>query len=261
MELTTLVGLLLAIVGVLGAMVFKGVPFSALGNNAAILIILVGTAGTVINAFPMRDAKNIGHIFRLVFTDKKAMSNIETINVLMEYAQLARKEGMLSLEAKIEAAPLPFLKRGLSLLVSGLTNDYIAEILSEENDAIEKRHAANASIFTQAGTYAPTLGVLGAVVGLVAALGDMNDTEKLGHAISGAFIATIYGIFTGYVLWHPWANKLKRKSKYEILNNNIILEGILCLASGDSPMVLEEKVLSYLSKRERVEYLIQRKKG
>lgn len=260
MDITTIVGIIVALIGLLGGMYFKGVPYSNLANPAAIFIILVGTVGVVLNAFPLSDIKKMGSLFGMIFGNKKTISNIETINILMEYAQLARKEGMLSLESKIESAKIPFLKRGLSLLVSGMTNDSIAEILSEENAAMEKRHAANVTIFSQAGTYAPTLGVLGAVVGLIAAMANMSDTEKLGHAISGAFMATIFGIFTGYVLWHPFANKLKRKSKFEVLNNEIIIEGVLCLASGDSPMVLEEKVLSYLPKSEREHYLAQRHK-
>lgn len=260
MELTTILGLIVALAGLLGGMYFKGVPFSALGNPAAIFIILMGTVGVVLNAFPMGDIKKLGSLFGLVFTNKKKASNLDTINTLMNYAQLARKEGMLTLESKVEGEPNPFIKRGLSLLMSGMNSEDIFEIMAEENAEMEKRHAANATIFSQAGTYAPTLGVLGAVVGLIAALANMGDTEKLGHAISGAFMATIYGIFTGYVLWHPFANKLKRKSKVEVLNNEIIIEGMLCLANGDSPMVLEEKVLSYLTKAEKARYHAQREK-
>lgn len=260
MEITTLVGLIVAMIGLLGGMYFKGVPFSALANPAAIFIILVGTVGTILNAFPMSDIKKVGSIFKLVFFNQKSMSNIETVNVLMNYAQMARKDGMLSLESKVDAAPTPFIKRGLSLLMAGLSSEDVFEILAEENAEMEKRHAANAAVFSQAGTYAPTLGVLGAVIGLVAALSNMGDTEKLGHAISAAFIATMYGIFTGYVLWHPFANKLKRKSKYEVLTNEIVIEGILCLANGDSPVVLEEKVLSYLTKAEKKAYLAQKGK-
>lgn len=260
MDITTLIGIVIAVFSLLATMYFKGVPYSAFANPAALMIIFGGTVGVVLNAFPMKDIKNLGALFGLLFTDKKTITNAETINVLMEYAQLARKEGMLTLETKIESAPIPFLKRGLSLLVSGMTNDYIAEILGEENAEMEKRHAANAAIFSQAGTYAPTLGVMGAALGLIASLANMEDMEKVSHAISAAFMATIFGIFTGYVLWHPFSNKLKRKSKFEVLNNEIIIEGILCLASGDSPMVLEEKVLSYLPKVEREHYLAQRHK-
>ncbi len=261
MNITTIIGLILSVVGLLGGMHFKHVPFSALGNPAAIFMILIGTTGAVLNAFPLKDAKNIGKLFGMVFTDKKTVSNIDLINQIMEYAYFARKEGMISLESKIDAAPNPFLKRGLSLLVSGMSSDSINDIMAEEIAAMEKRHAANAQIFTQAGTYAPTLGVLGAVVGLIAAMGNMSDQAALGNAISAAFMATIYGIFTGYVLWHPFANKLKRKSKYEALTNTIIMEGIMCLVGGESPIEVEEKCITFLSLTEREKYLKQKTKG
>jgi chemotaxis protein MotA len=116
---------------------------------------------------------------------------------------------------------------------------------------MEERHAAGANIFSQAGTYAPTLGVLGAVVGLIAAMGDMNDTETLAYAIAAAFVATLLGIFTGYVLWHPFANKLKRKSKQEVITKNLIMTGILALSAGTNTRILREKMLSYLPATER----------
>ncbi|HAQ07755.1 MAG TPA: flagellar motor protein MotA, partial [Bacillus bacterium] len=102
-----------------------------------------------------------------------------------------------------------------------------------------------------AGTYAPTLGVLGAVVGLIAALSHMDNTDELGRAISAAFVATLLGIFTGYVLWHPFANKLKRKSKQEAKVKYMMIEGILSILEGEAPRVIEQKLASYLPAGER----------
>lgn len=106
-------------------------------------------------------------------------------------------------------------------------------------------------MFTQAGTYAPTLGVLGAVVGLIAALGNLNDIEKLGHSIAAAFIATILGIFTGYVLWLPFANKLKIMSEEEIGLKRMVIEGILSLQAGDSPTAIEAKLMVFIPQSQR----------
>lgn len=130
--------------------------------------------------------------------------------------------------------------------------------MEEELDAIEERHQAGAAIFSQAGTYAPTLGVLGAVLGLIAALGDLNDMDALGYAIAAAFVATLFGIFTGYVLWHPFANKLKRKSKQEILVKSLIVEGILSVQAGVPPRAIEDKLMVYVphSERKKVKELI-----
>lgn len=261
MQITTIIGLLLAIIGILGGMYFKGVPFSALANPAAIFMIIVGTVGAVLNAFPAGDAKNIPNLFKIVFAGKKLnYTNAEIINLITELAQLARKEGMLSLETKLKDIKDPFLARGITLMTMGVTNEVIQDTLIEEVEAMEQRHAANAGVFTQAGTYAPTLGVLGAVIGLIAALGNMADQEKLGHAISGAFMATVYGIFTGYVLWHPFANKLKRISKAEVLNKRIIIEGVLLMHEGMAPNMIKEKMMSFLSINERDKYFPDTKK-
>jgi chemotaxis protein MotA len=175
-----------------------------------------------------------------------------------EWAQLARKEGLLALEAKTSEVDDAFLRNGLSLAVDGQSADYIRDVLTEEIDAMEERHLAGAAIFSQAGTYAPTLGVLGAVLGLIAALGNMNNTDELGRAISAAFVATLLGIFTGYVLWHPFANKLKRKSKQEIRLRQMMIEGILSILEGEAPRIIEQKLASYLPAGERKKFLEER---
>lgn len=113
---------------------------------------------------------------------------------------------------------------------------------------MEERHLSAAAIFSQAGIYAPTLGVLGAVIGLIAALGNMADTEALGHAISAAFVATLMGIYTGYVLWHPFANKLKRKSQQEVRIKEMMIE-------GEAPRTIEQKLTSYLPAGDRKKWL------
>ena len=106
-------------------------------------------------------------------------------------------------------------------------------------------------MLTQAGTYAPTLGVLGAVVGLIAALGNLDDINKLGHAVAAAFVATILGIFTAYVLWLPLANKLKLLSEEEVSEKRMIIEGILSLQAGDSPTAIEAKLMVFIPQSER----------
>lgn len=255
MDKTSLIGLILGFVAVGVGMVLKGVDLHALANPAAILIILAGTAATVIIAFPTSEIKRVPKLFGVIFKEKKQLDPIDLIKMISEWAQLARKEGLLALEAKTSEIDDPFLKNGLSLAVDGQSADYIRDVLSEEIEAMEERHSAGALIFTQAGTYAPTLGVLGAVVGLIAALKDMSDTDALGHAISAAFVATLLGIFTGYVLWHPFANKLKRKSKQEVKLKSMMIEGVLSVLEGEAPRVIEQKLASYLPVGDRKKFL------
>lgn len=255
MDKSTVIGLVLGFVALLVGIVLKGVPLVALFNPAAILIIIFGTIATIVIGFPMNELKRVPKLFGVIFKETKLLPDYEVIKMFSSWADLARREGLLALESKTTEVEDPFLKNGLTLAIDGQNADYIRDVLTEEIDALEERHAGGSHIFSQAGTYAPTLGVLGAVVGLIAALGDLNDIEKLGHAISAAFIATLLGIFTGYVLWHPFANKLKRKSKQEIRQKTMMLEGILSVLEGDSPRVIEQKLASYLSMSERKKVL------
>ncbi|GIN84844.1 motility protein A [Heyndrickxia sporothermodurans] len=255
MDKTSIIGVILGVIAIGVGMVLKGVPLSALVNPAAFLIIILGTVAAVTIAFPTSEIKRVPKLFRVLFKESKHMSEKEIVHLFSDWAQVARKEGLLALEAKLIEIDDPFLKNGLSLAVDGQSADYIRDVLSEEIEAMEDRHQAGAAIFTQAGTYAPTLGVLGAVLGLIAALGNMADTELLGHAISAAFVATLLGIFTGYVLWHPFANKLKRKSKQEVKMKEIMLEGVLSILAGEAPRVIEQKLASYLPAGERKKFL------
>jgi chemotaxis protein MotA len=234
----------------------KGDSPSVLVNPAAWLIILVGTIAAVVIAFPIRELKKVPKLFGILFKEKKMIEINELIPMFSEWAQIARREGLLALEANLNEIDDEFLKNGMSMAVDGQSADFIRDVLTEEVEAMEERHQVGAGIFTQAGTYAPTLGVLGAVVGLIAALADMSDTEALGHAISAAFVATLLGIFTGYVLWHPFANKLKRKSKQEVKVREVMIEGILSILEGQAPKVIEQKLLMYVSPSERSSIVI-----
>lgn len=251
MDISTVVGLIVGFVSLLLGMYFKGVTPDALINPAALLIIIAGTIGTVIIAFPLNELKRIPSLFGVLFKEQKLQSDEELIKMFSEWADVARREGLLSLESKASDIDDPFLKNGLNLAIDGQNADYIRDVLTEEVDAMSERHASGALIFSQAGTYAPTLGVLGAVVGLIAALKDMNDIDALGIAISAAFVATLLGIFTGYVMWHPFANKLKRKSSVEVQQKMMIIEGILSVLEGEAPRVIEQKLASFLPASKR----------
>ncbi len=173
------------------------------------------------------------------------------LRLFIELSQIARREGILALESRINEIEDPFFRSGLSMVIDGMDPEFVSDVLDAELQVMEHRHSEYMSIFVQAGTYAPTLGVLGAVVGLIAALGNLSDIEKLGHAISGAFVATILGIFTGYVLWLPIANKLKIMSQLEIAQKRMIIEGILSLQAGDSPTAIEAKLMIFIPQSER----------
>lgn len=261
MELTTILGVIVGVVAVVGAMIFKHIDFAVLLNPAAFFVIIVGTIATILNSFPGKNLKAIGSLFKILFTNKKEASEAELIDLIYNLSKQARSEGLLSLEAKVEEIQDPFLKKGVRLLVDGTGAELIEEILETEIAGIEKRHEINSSIFSSAGMYAPTLGVLGAVFGLIAAMSHINDTDQMAEAISAAFIATILGIFTGYVLWNPFAKKLKVKSQQEIMTKEMIIVGILSMQNGDSPFILKEKLLASLPKSTQKKINGQDKKG
>lgn len=253
MEKSTVIGLIAGFVSVFVGMILKGAPLSSMNNPAAFLIIIGGTFACLFNAFPMDVVAKLPTLFKLLFRAETGESKVEMVKLFVELSQLARREGILALEGRIADIEDPFFRNGLSMVIDGMDPDFVSDVLDAELAVMEERHSEARSVLTQAGTYAPTLGVLGAVVGLIAALADLSDVNRLGHAISAAFIATILGIFTGYVIWLPFANKLKVKSANEIAHKRMIIEGILSLQAGDSPTAIQAKLMVFIPQSERGE--------
>ncbi|WP_318507803.1 flagellar motor stator protein MotA [Bacillus sp. T3] len=248
---STLIGIILALIAIGVGMVLKGASLVALVNPAAYLIIIGGTAAALFVSFPMEEIKKFPVLLKIVFGgSNKIPSKNEIIDIFTGWATISRKEGLLGLESEIDKVDDLFLKQGLELIVDTTDSDFARDVLLEKVSAMQERHRKGALIFSQAGTYAPTLGVLGAVVGLIAALGNLNDIEMLGHSIAAAFIATLLGIFTGYVLWHPMSNKLKLISKKEIEIRHIMVEGLLSIQEGITSRQLEHKLNVYLNPNE-----------
>ena len=251
MELSTIIGLVLGFMIITVGLVLKGASLAVLVNPAALVIIFVGTAACLFNGFSMNDLKKFPVFFKMLFKKQILIEKDELLRLFVELSQTARREGILALESRMEEIQDPFLRNGISMVVDGLDAEFVGDVLEADVQAMEERHRSGALIFTQAGTYAPTLGVLGAVVGLIAALGNLNDIDKLGQSIAAAFVATLFGIFSGYVLWHPFANKLKIMSKKEAEIKRMIIEGVLSLQAGDSPIAVEAKLLVFVSQNER----------
>ncbi|MFS0725006.1 flagellar motor stator protein MotA [Paenibacillus sp. 1P07SE] len=253
MEKSTLIGIVLGIVAVVGGMFLKHAPLANLYNPAAFVIILVGTAASLFVGFPMSEVKKFPQLLKLVFSAQQLVPRGELIRLFMDWATITRREGLLALETQVDDIQDPFLRNGMRMIIDGNDQDFVRDVLLEDISATEERHKAGALIFSQAGMYAPTLGVLGAVIGLIAALGDMSDMNQLANAIAAAFIATLLGIFTGYVLWHPIANKLKRLSKREMEIRLMMVEGLLSIQSGVSTIAISQKLSVFLTPTERLQ--------
>lgn len=254
MDIFLIIGVIAGILSVVVGMIVKGANVLVLLNPAAAIIILVGTAAAVMNSFPKNEFLKIPKVAGALFREKEKVDQGEIVSKILELAQLARKNGLLALEEVSQKTENKFMKRALNMVIDGVEPEYVKEVLNLEIESMEERHRLGSSFFTSAGGAAPTLGVLGAVIGLIGALGNLNDTEKLGHMIAAAFVATLYGIFVGYVICHPFASRLKRKSNEEINNMRIIVEGILSIQAGDNPKSIEMKLISMLKPTDRIKF-------
>ena len=257
MAITTLLGIIIGVGALLGAMVLMDVSFAVLGNGPAITLILAGTVAAVMNAFPISELSKTPRLFGVLFRDDNDSDKVETTKLFIKYAQIVRTDGILAMGKELDEIKNPFIKRGMTLLVSGVKSSEIQTVLTDDISAMEKRHAGFAGVFSEAGFYAPKLGILGAVLGLIAAMASLNDQAALTESIAAALVAVIYGLFTGYVLWHPFGNKLKRKSREEVLHNQVVVAGVLALANGDPPYLVQDKLLSYLSQSEKEKFMVK----
>lgn len=254
MDIFLIIGVIVGFLSVIVGMIVKGANVFVLLNPAAAIIILVGTTAAVMNSFPKSEFLNIPQLLKVLFREKGIDNPISIVKQIIEMSQETRKNGLLSLEGRMQQMDNKFMKEALEMVVDGVDPEYTRQLLSEEIESMEDRHRSGALVFTAAGGAAPTLGVLGAVIGLIGALGNLNDTEKLGHMIAAAFVATLYGIFLGYVICHPFASRMKRKSHEEVANMEIILEGVLAIQEGKNPKFIEKKLLSMLKPKDKNKY-------
>ncbi len=261
MELSTVLGVIVGTLAIVVGMTLKGASVEVLINPGAILIIFVGTAASLLNGFPLSKLKNVPQYLKILFQKQELMEKNALLPLFVELSQIARREGILALEGRIEEIQDPFMSNAIRMVVDGMDSELIQDVLEAEIHMMQERHREGAAIFSQAGMYAPTLGVLGAVIGLIAALGNLNDIDKLGHSIAAAFVATLLGIFTGYVLWHPFANKLKVLSAEEAEMRRMIMEGVLSLQAGDSPIALQAKLIVFIPQSERAAILDKKAVG
>jgi chemotaxis protein MotA len=168
------------------------------------------------------------------------------VTELVSYAEQARRDGLLALDEQLAGIEDPYTKKGLQLVVDGTDPELVADVLEAENDAMRKRHKACTQPFEKAGGYAPTLGIIGTVFGLVHVLSNLSKPETLGPSISSAFIATLIGISTANLIYLPVAARLKQLSEEELHFREMTLEGILAIQAGDNPRVVQEKLTAYV---------------
>jgi len=245
MKASTLIGLGIALGGLFLGPSMEGSSPLAIINPSAMLIVLCGTLGATIMGASFEAIKNIPKMFGKVFSAPPPNLN-GLVKELVGYAESARRDGLLALDEQTESIENPFTRKGLQLVVDGTDPDLVADILEAENSAMKKRHATGRQPFEKAGGYAPTMGIIGTVFGLVHVLAHLDAPETLGPSISSAFIATLIGVASANVFYLPIATKLKQISDEELHARALIVEGILSIQAGDNPRVVQEKLITFV---------------
>ncbi|GEN35907.1 motility protein A [Aneurinibacillus danicus] len=250
MDLASLIGIAVALAAAAFGFFYDGGQTNLLWSPASFVLVLGGTAGAVILSLPMQDLKNIPKLFKKLFTEQK-MDYMGLINQMEQLAGKARREGLLSLEQEIEQIDNKFISRGLRSAIDGVDQSIIGEMLEYDISAMESRHQRGAKTFENAGGYCPTIGIMGTVMHMVVIMTHLNEPETLGPSISAAFLATLYGVAFANLFFFPFAEKLKAKSRDEVLYLTIALEGIIGVQQGMNPVALREKLLVFLSEADR----------
>jgi len=246
MDLATLVGLIFGVVCIISSFLLEGGKINALMSYTAAMIVLGGTIGATSVSFTVADLKRAPGLFAIAFKDQ-TYDSPKMIQNIVNFATQARREGVLSLESNIEQLDDSFLKMGLQMIIDGIETSVLRDLMENEVYYMEQRHERGISVFETAGGYAPTMGIVGTVMGLVHVLGNMSTPDALAPAIAVAFIATLYGIGTANLLWLPMAAKLKVRNSEEILYRSLAVEGLLAIQEKENPNFIKEKLTLFLS--------------
>lgn len=247
-DLATLGGLVLAVGGILVGLMMDGGKIKDVAQVSAALIVLGGTLGAVMVTSPLavllRATKRLG----MVFFDK-AQSLASTVDQIIGFAAQARKQGIVSLEQQAGAIADPFLRKALNLAVDGIDLSQIRNIMELEITLVEQDGEAEVKVFKSAGGYAPTIGIIGAVLGLMQVMKNLANIDEVGRGIAVAFVATVYGVGSANLFFLPAAGKLRARVKDEVRRRELMLEGVLSIVEGLNPKLISTKLEAYVQQR------------
>jgi len=252
MDLSTLLGFIIGFAGLIVGFALEEGNLASLILLSPAVIVIGGTIGAVMVSHKMSDIQKIPRLFKEAFIVQKVKTE-DTIDMIVKLAGIARKEGLLSLEETLTEGELatkvdPMMKKGIMLAVDGNSSEVILDIMQTEVYLMESDRKGEIAIFEAAGGFSPTMGIIGTVMGLVTVLGNLADPEELARSIAAAFIATLYGVVLANLVYLPIASKLKFKLKDEKLEKQLIIEGVVSLNAGESPLIIKEKLQCFLPK-------------
>lgn len=252
MDIAAFLGLILGIGAIVAGNIIEGGTTSHLVQAAAALIVFGGTFGATLLSFSMRDVFNAFKALGMVFRGKSYTPS-EIIEDILGILVKARKMGLIALEAEIKNIENPFLRKGLNLVVDGMAPAMIKDILYQEVTTYEEKMKNASKVFESAGGYAPTIGILGAVLGLIQVMKNVTDPSKIGSGIAVAFVATIYGVGSANLIFLPIAKKIMNRLKEEVFIRELIVEGVVGVESGMNPYFLKTRLNAFLAEHEKTE--------
>ena len=250
MDIATIVGIVLALGSIAGGQALEGGHLGSILQLTAFIIVIGGTIGAccVQNPLPVL-IKAVGALSLALVGSHQ--DNKGTIKLILDLANVSRKQGLLALEGKLKEIKDPFMRKGVQLIVDGTDPKAVHEILEIEVEHHEEQGILAAKVWEAAGGYAPTVGILGAVLGLIHVMENLADPSKLGSGIAVAFVATVYGVGAANLFFLPLANKIKLKLREEVSARNLTIMGLVGLAHGENPRLLQEKLEGFLPPDQR----------
>jgi chemotaxis protein MotA len=247
MDRASVIGLSLGFVALVGGNLLEGGKVDSILQPTAALIVFGGTLGATLLSFPYRDIQSAILALRHVFFEKRTDAASETlIRDLIRYSHIARRSGFVALETEIPRLESAFLRRALTLSVDGMLPKMLVETMQQENATFEEENRRIAKVFETAGGFAPTIGIIGAVLGLIHIMENLSDPSKLGAGIAVAFVATIYGVGTANLVLLPIARKLVNRLNRELAFREMAIEGVVGIQAGINPHYLEAKLRAFL---------------
>ncbi len=249
MDLATLLGMVVSFGLIALALIAGGAPESFIDFNS-MLIVFGGTFGATLTHYPLQTALGVGKVIRKTMVGK-SRSTGAIIDQFMDFANRARREGILSLEPAIQALDDAYLKKGMQLTVDGLEPEAIQAIMEAEIASTEARHQTGIDLLSALAAYSPALGMIGTVIGLVQMLKTMSDPSTIGPSMALALITTFYGAVMANLIFLPMVGKLRHRSREEVLIMEMQMEGVLGISRGENPRIIQEKLSSYQPPKER----------
>lgn len=246
MDIATILGLIIAIGAITGSYVLEGGHINSIFLFAPMMIVIGGTLGATIVTSSMDVLRKVPSYLRLAFFSKSP-SYEYTIALIVTLAEKARREGVLGLEPYIKTLPMPFFRKAVQMVIDGTEVTALREILETEIAYLEERHKKGIIFFQKAGGFAPTMGILGTVLGLIHTLSNTDDASRMASAIAAAFIATLWGVGLANLFFLPVSDKLRMRHEEEIAHYELIMEGVTSLQSGDNPRNIKIRLQSFIA--------------